>query len=93
MDTTLEERVASMERSNRRYRLALVAAGLALVGAVTLGLQDEDRPAEIDGFSATVDRQGTISYFRLINGDEVQILDTSRGDKWFWRRIRNWPGH
>jgi hypothetical protein len=97
MDTTLEERVASMEQSNRRYRIALVAAGLALAGSVMLGLQKEDenaeRPAEINGFSAIVDRGGAISYFRLVDRDEVQILDTSRGDKWFWRRIRNWPGY
>ena len=97
MDNTLERRVASMERSNRRYRIALIAAGLALAGSVMLGLQKEDenaaRPAEINGFSVVVDLQGAISYFRLVDRDEVQILDTSRGDRWFWRRIRNWPGH
>lgn len=94
MDPSLERRVALVERSNRRYRLALIVAGVALAGSVMVGLKDDEKELlTVNGFSAVYDAQGGLSYFRLVNKDTVQILDTSRGDRWYWRRIRNWPDH
>ncbi len=89
MHTDIDTRLARVERSNRRYRLALITLGAALAGSVMLGLQPAQK--KVTGFTAVMDQAGGMSYFRLIDEQWVEILDTSRGDRWFWRRIRNWP--
>ncbi len=88
----IERRVARLERTNARQRWAITALLAALAGSVLLGAQRGEAQPRIDGFSAVVDRAGGLSYFRLVDGEYVQTLDTSRRNQWVWRRIRNWPG-
>ncbi len=90
MNTDHDARIAALERNNRRYRIAMGVLVATLAGVVMLGLMREDEPT-INGFSAVMDQQGAITYLRLVDRDTVETLDTSRGDRWFWRRIRNWP--
>lgn len=92
MGRTLDDRVTRLERSGRRSRLGLLALGGVLGAAVMLGAQGQNEP-RIDGFTAVMDQAGGLTYFRLVDGEYVQVLDQTRGDRWFWRRIRNWPDH
>jgi hypothetical protein len=84
--------VIRLERTNRRLGLVIVALAGVLGGSMMAGAR-QPTPASIEGFSAVMDRAGGLSYFRLMSDGYVETLDTSRGDRWFWRRIRNWPGH
>lgn len=90
MDPSTEARLARLERSSRRSRLALVTLGAALAAATMLGLQNDKAP-KVEGFSTIIDQHGALSHFRLLDDGYVETLDTTRGDRWDWRRIRNWP--